>query len=417
MKIPILVLAPLLAAPAFAADAAQADVPALVRAQTRFAVSVYRRLGAAPGDLFFSPYSVFAALGMTYDGAGGRTRAEIEKVLAPGLSGERLGAAFARLDRELAERAADDGCSLSVANALWGQRGARFRAPFLARVRQGYGAGFRPADFERDPEGARAAVNAWVSRETRGRIGDLVGRGVFDRDTRLALVDAVYFHARWQSAFERRNTADGAFYADGRRAVRVPFMAQTETFGYAETPELQEIELPYRGGDFSFVVVLPRARAGLPALERGLTPAVLSGWLARLSPREVEAILPKLELKRSFRLDAVLKSLGLGAAFSRANADFSGINGRRAPDPKALYLSAALHEAYVSVDEEGTTAAAATAMLMRGVGAMREELPPVFRADHPFLFLIRDRRSGAILFLGRFSEPRRARGSKDPLAS
>lgn len=242
-------------------------------------------------------------------------------------------------------------------------------------------------------------INDWVGRKTAGKIPELIPRGLLAPETRLVLVNAIYFKGRWARAFDRQATTPALFTEAGAPPSQVAFMRQTADFGYAETAEWQLLELPYVGGDTELVVLLPKDAAGLPELEARLDETTLARYLAQARNQMVEVWLPRFKLTAQFSLARTLAAMGMTDAFS-PRADFSGLDGGR-----DLYLSAVVHKAYVEVNEEGTEAAAATGVMVRHAMVMRPRPTPVFRADHPFLFLIRDRHSGSLLFLGRLAAP------------
>lgn len=240
-----------------------------------------------------------------------------------------------------------------------------------------------------------------MEAKTQDKIKDLIQSGNLDPLTRLVLVNAIYFKGNWASPFDPAHTAEGAFVVAPDAEVRVPLMAKLQRIPYAEFEEVQIAKLPYAGAGLSMLVVLPREKAGLAALEARLTPDVLAAWRAGLAERDVRLVLPKFKLTwGAFELNGALKALGMLDAFSDTQADFSGMDGR----PAWLYIGLVLHKAFVEVNEEGTEAAAATAVVMRA-RAMRPSPPVEFRADHPFLFLIQEETTGAILFLGRVADP------------
>jgi serpin B len=383
-----------------------ADQNALVQGGAAFALDLYGQLASRPGNLFFSPYSVSSALAMTYGGAAGQTAEQMAKTLHLDLPSPRLHAAFGALNQALNVGGQKGGYSLSVANALWGQRGSEFLAPFRDLVRTGYGAGLRVLDFRDDAEGARKTINDWVAVHTNGKIKDLIAPGVLDRLTRLVLTDAIYFKGDWEREFQRQRTSDQLFYVKPGQTIQAPLMTQVADFGYLEGEGFQAVEMVYRGGDVALVAFLPRERFGLAALEKGLSADSLRLWLGRLQDQRVAVHFPRFKMTEQFALAGQLQALGMLDAFS-SKADFSLMNGKRPGDLEALSISDVIHKAFVEVNEQGTEAAAATAVVMKRAMAMRPGPPvPEFRADHPFLFLIRDRRSGAILFLGRVVEPR-----------
>jgi serpin B len=290
---------------------------------------------------------------------------------------------------------AANGYELATANALWGQRGAGFKAAFLARLDSTYGAPLREVDF-RQSEEARALINDWVEEATRGKIRDLVSQDQVS-DAFLMIVNAVYFRGFWEEPFPKTATADGRFILHDGTPVTAPFMATTRRFPYADMDSVQILDLPYRGGDLAMTLVLPDDPGGLPGIEHSLSSARLKVWLSGLEETQVQAFVPRFAITSRFALRAALSALGMEQAFT-TGADFSGISDR------GLWISDVIHQARIEVDEEGTVAAAATAQPMTW-GGIKTQSPPVFRADHPFLFFIRHRASGVILFMGRVENP------------
>ncbi len=388
---------------AAAAGAGEPDVDTLVRGNTAFALELYAQLRSADGNLFFSPYSISSALAMTAAGARGETAAQMEKVLhfAPG--GGETHAAFEAIQRRLEAVQSKGELQLAVANSLWPQKDYPFLPEFLALVEARYDAGITPLDFAGDTEGARQTINGWVEEKTREKIRDLIAQGNLDPLTRLVLVNAIYFKGSWASRFDAARTEVADFQVSADSTAKVAMMAQTRKFPYAETDECQVVKLPYAGGDLSMMVVLPREPDGLAALEAQLSPERLAEWTSQLAEREVRVQLPKFKMTwGAAELNGRLKALGMRDAFDGNRADFSGMDGKT----DWLYIGLVLHKAFVDVNEEGTEAAAATAVAMRVKSMSR---PPVeFRADHPFLFLIQEEETGTILFLGRVADPTKA---------
>jgi serpin B len=330
---------------------------------------------------------------MTYAGARGETARQMVAVLH--LPGEATHRGFAELLRQVGDRQGG-GYQLSLANALWTQQGFAFLPEYVELARSDYRAGVEQVDFVGATEGARTAINAWVARETRQKIQELIPRGAVTTDTRLVLTNAVYFKGDWARQFKKELTKDEPFSVQAGRAIASPTMHKRGSFKLVETDAIQALELPYAGDDLSMVVLLPRRVDGLAELEQALTLERLDGWLAAMRRSEVDVSLPKFVVTDEFSLSRTLSEMGMPAAFD-SGADFSGMTGRR-----GLAISAVLHKAYVDVNEEGTEAAAATGAV---VSLTSMQVTPVFRADHPFVFLIRDNRSGAILFLGRVVDP------------
>jgi serpin B len=375
-----------------------ADAKALAQANTAFAFDLYKRLCQPGANLFFSPASLSTAFAMAYDGARGATADEMAQVLHFTLEPDRLNAAFADLLRSWTgdpNRAYE----LHLANALWGQSGYGFLPAYLKSTREHFGAGLREVDYHADPEAARQVINTWVEQQTKAKIKDLIPSGLLDRQTRLVLTNAVYFKGTWVSPFPKAATRTAPFHVSAGRDVATPMMNKTARFGYMETETFQALELPYKGDHLAMVVLLPKTATGLAALEAALSAQALDGWLGQLKAEEVIVALPKFTMTEQFQLGRALAAMGMARAFSPA-ADFSGMNGKS----HDLYLTEAVHKAFVDVNEEGTEAAAATGIAV-GLTAAAPRPKPVFRADHPFVFLIRDRRSGSVLLLGRLVQP------------
>lgn len=369
---------------------------ALVAGCNAFALDLCARLGAGAGNLFLSPASVAAALAMTVAGARGETAREMERTLHLTVAPEVLHRAMGEL---LGGRNAG-GSRLALANALWLGDTLPVREEFVRLVADHYGPGLHAADFGHDPEGARRRINAWVAEQTGGKIRDLIAPGVLTPRTVLVLANAIHFKGDWLAKFEERQSLEEPFHVATGRDVRAPLMRRTGVYGYHDAGSYQALRLPYRG-DLSMVVLLPKAVDGLAALEGSLSPKRLDACLGGLRSREVVVLLPRFRVEARFDLNHALAALGMPRAFDRRRADFSGMVG-----PPGAYIDAVIHQAFVAVDEEGTEAAAATAVAMapRSLSMSRPQ-PPVFRADHPFLFLIRDDRTGLILFLGRVVDP------------
>jgi len=375
------------------------DVQALAGDNGAFALDLYARLQSTGGNLFFSPYSISACLAMTYSGARGDTARQMAQTLHFSANPDQLASAFGELQRQL--DAAKKGSQLEVANGLWGQKDHPFLPAFLEVAKNTWQASLNQVDFRTGAEPARAEINDWVRRKTEGKITNLLRPGTVAAATRLVLVNAVYFKGRWARPFNNRNTSDAPFWVAPNQPVQAPLMNLSAGFKYAEVEGLQLLELPYAGGDLSMVVLLPGEINGLKTTEASLAKQTLDGWLAQAREQKVTVFLPRFKLTAQFRLERTLAQMGMKDAFSRA-ADFSGMDGAR-----DLFISAVIHKAFVDVNEEGTEAAAATGAVMRAMAVARRQPTPTFRADHPFIFLIRDTHSGSILFLGRMLDPTR----------
>ena len=376
-------------------------------AATRSLSALYGVLRQKPGNLSFSPFGIRMALALAHVGARGDTAAQMANVLGLGVAGIGDPAApfsvLARFDD--AERRG----LLRVANALWIQEGLGVEPAFLDEVARRFRGEFHAADFAADWERARIAINRWVANRTRDTIPEVLAPGQGHPLVRLMIVNALYFNAKWESPFPTRATVDEAFELSPGRTVKVPFMRQRTFAAYSASGGCRAVDLAYEGGDFSMSVIGPDERCALAGLERRLTPEVLRRLRDSASDREVDLELPRFKIRTSLDgLPDVLRGTGLTLPFDRLGADFSGINGLRPPDERALYISDVLQQAFVSTSEAGTEASAATVVQARNRVERPTEKPPEisrFRADHPFLFAIRDGRSGAILFLGRVVNP------------
>jgi serpin B len=378
------------------------DEALLVEGNSAFAFELYQALKREEGNLFYSPYSISLALAMTYAGAHGETAAQMADTLKFILEQDKLHPAFNWLDAELASRGEGaqgkdgEGFRLNVVNAIWGQRDYEFLSDFLDVLAENYGAGLRILDFINEMEQSRVAINAWVSNQTEGRIEDLIPQGAIDALTRLVLTNAIYFNAAWEDPFDEDMTADGPFYLLDGGQVTVPMMKQTESFGYTEGEGYQAVELQYDGGELSMVILLPEA-GNFQAFEEGLQAQKISDIISSLQSTRVILTMPQFEFDSEFSLKDTLAGMGMPIAFSDS-ADFSGMTG----NPE-LFISEVVHKAFAAVDEAGTEAAAATAVIMRLTAVPENSVE--FTIDRPFIFLIRDIETGAILFVGRVMNP------------
>jgi serpin B len=376
------------------------DQSALVRGNNQAALALYAQLRGREGNLIFSPYSISTALGMTFAGARGETAEQIAKALHFDLPPDKLNAAFGSLIKEINGAGKERSYQLSTANALWAQKGYSFLPAFLQITKEDYGAGLKEVDFK-ETEQARKTINAWVEKETRDRIKDLLKPGVLQPDTRLVLTNAIYFKGDWTSQFKKEATHDGPFFLAGGKEIKVPLMHQTHRFSYFEGDTFQALQMPYVGNHLAMVVLLPKKKDGLADLEKALTADKLKEWTDKLRTEEIIVTLPKFKATTDLSLKKTLSDMGMPIAFT-ARADFSGIT-----RSESLLISDAIHQAFVEVNEKGTEAAAATAITFAPTSAPVNPKPPVvFRADHPFVYVLRDVRTGSILFMGRLVDPR-----------
>jgi serpin B len=371
----------------------------MVQSNTQFAVQLYTKLNEVQsGNLFFSPYSISTALAMTCAGAAGDTREEMAEVLQVNVPEPEMHAAMAKLIAAL--RSSDKGYQLRVANRLWGQTGYAFLPEFLQTTRSIYEAQLGEVDFAKQTEQARRTINQWIEQQTEAKIKDLIPAGLLASDTRLVLTNAIYFKGSWQESFDKESTQDAPYFASGDKEITIPTMHQVARFGYRASEGLQVLELPYAGRALSMVILLPASKNGLNELEQSISRTGLVDLVSGLRWRDVSVFLPRFKLSCQFSLRDALASMGMPLAFDPDKADFS-----RMSRDERLVISAVVHKAFVDVNEEGTEAAAATGVIMAPTAAPVQEEPPTFRADHPFVFLIRDNRTGSILFLGRVINP------------
>lgn len=368
----------------------------LVQDNSEFALDLYQTLRTSNDNIFLSPYSISTALAMTYAGARGKTEKQMEKAMHFSLSQDKLHPAFSKLQDKLEKVQTEDKVQLYVANSLWPCKEYPFRKEFLDFIKNNYKTDITPLDYLKQSENARHTINTWVQEKTRGKINEVIKPGVFDIWTRLVLVNTIYFKGNWASQFDKKHTRKMLFKVSLDKTVKTPMMYQKEKFGYWADKDLQVLKMPYIGEQLSMVVLLPTRTDGLSELEKNLNIENLRRWTVQLHKRKVETWLPKFKLKCDFRLDKALQEMGMVDAFTD-NADFSGMDGT-----DLLYLSAVLHKAFIDVNEEGTEAAATTAVIGEQISVLMD---PQFRADHPFVFLIQENQTGSILFLGRMVDP------------
>jgi serpin B len=369
----------------------------IVEGNNAFGYDLYRQLHTQKGNLFFSPYSISTALSMTYAGARGQTAQEMAHVLHLLAEQEKQHPGMAAVVAGLAGQ--KDGVRLDVANALWGQKGQPFLPEFLQLTKRYYGAGFHPIDF-RNGEAARQEINAWVEKQTQDKIKDLLGPNSVDNAS-LVLTNAIYFKGDWLKPFAKRRTRKEDFFVTADDKVKVDMMHLTDSFNYMENDDFQALSLPYKGEAVSLIAFLPRAKDGLGKLEEQFKAGLVNDVLAKLKKTRVIVSLPKFKMTSSFELADVLSKMGMPLLFQAGKADLSGIVASN-----DLFISKVVHKAYVDVYEEGTEAAAATGVIAVRASAVRPPSDPIFRADHPFLFAIRDNKTGSMLFLGRVANPK-----------
>jgi serpin B len=341
---------------------------------------------------------------MTYAGARGETETQMSRVLHFSPDQPPTHAAFGELQRQLNDVQSRTGIQLDIANALWAQKGEPFRPAFLKIAQDDYQATVKQADFQTSADAVTREINRWVAQKTKDKIQNILSPGSVNDLTRLILANAIYFKGAWASRFDQAATSPQPFHLAGNDQTDVPLMHRVAKAGYVENNDLQAVELPYRGNGLSMVILLPSQIGALDRLEQQLSPVFLAGLLAQMNPQQVEVFLPKFKLESGFTLNDTLSQMGMPDAFLLDKADFSGLYGTGFHG--RLNISGVFHKAWVEVNEEGTEAAAATVVTLAAHAVVKTEPPPVFRADHPFVFLIRDTRSGSLMFVGRLADPR-----------
>ena len=404
------------------------DVVLLVDGCNQFAVWLFSAISEGhDNNVVCSPSSLSFSLAMTLVGARGETANEITNALMTSSLGDRIHEVFGKL-RTMTRTG---GVELHIATRIWAQQGYKALSEFLTICRCCYEAGLEDVDFRTRPEQARQSINDWVASKTGGKIAELIGPGMLDRDTRLVLTNAVYFLGTWEQEFDSERTVEAPFFVNSEKSISVPMMEQTNSFGYGDFDDLQVLEMPFRcqtlhwqteevgglndwkalespngGSDFAMCVLLPRPHIGLADIERQLSMHTLQTW-TMLPPFEVHVQLPRFRMESGTEMSEPLKQLGIRKAFSESEANFSGMT----TDPEGLFIRSVAHKAFVDVNEKGTEAAAATAIFAYAGGAKNSEAPKEFRADRPFLFVIRDWRTNLIHFVGRVSNPTSSHGS------
>jgi serpin B len=376
------------------------DFDSVVDGNNQFAVDMYNKLKNNGGNVFFSPYSISSALAMTYEGANGLTAEEMRNVMHFPEDNVGLRSSFAELYTLLNKP--DRKYKLSTANALWAEQTYSFLPEYLGLVKQYYGGETTNLDFQKETEKSRKIINKWVEEETEDKIKDLIPKGVLDARTKLVLTNAIYFLGDWNKKFKKENTEEMDFFVSEDEIIDVDMMFMVYGFNYAEEDGIQILEIPYKGNELSMLVVLPKL-GEMESLEQELSAKKIAEWNNNFERKSVRLFLPKFKFEIKTMLAQTLQKMGMPTAFS-PGADFSGMDGT-----KNLNIDQVIHQAFVAVDEKGTEAAAATAVVMKEMMAMpMDEEPPKpieFKADHPFMFMIQEKSTGSILFMGKVNDP------------
>jgi len=380
-------------------EATSAGIISVINANNRFALNLYSELKKEDGNLFFSPYSISTALAMVYEGAKGKTADEIQAVFRFPIESNVRKPSFAVIYNELNK--IDSKYKLSVANALWAQNDYKFLDNYFATIEKYYGGKATNVDFKNSTENTRQIINNWVESKTNNKIKDLFPKGSLDSSNKLVLTNAIYFKGIWNKQFKKSQTEDEDFRVNSSSTVKVPMMKQTgedAEFLYTEDNILQVLEMSYKGDKLSMMILLPK-NDNIFSFENSLTLEKINEWKTKLTEQRVDVFIPKFTFDTKYFMSDTLKKMGMPTAFTNS-ADFSGMDGT-----KNLSIQTVVHQAFVDVNEEGTEAAAATGIGMAG-SAMPQPVP-VLRADHPFVFIIQDKDSENILFLGRVANPKK----------
>jgi len=362
-----------------------------------FTFLLYHNLPKKENNIFLSPYSILTAFAMLYEGAEGTTRNEMREVLNLPEDDLERREEFRYMILSTTNPASD-AYILRTANAIWIQKDYPLKEDYIDVIRRYYFADVRELDFSEDPEKSRKTINEWVERQTERKIVNLVPPGAIDGFTRLVITNAIYFKANWSNKFNPGNTYNGTFILTSGEKVKVEMMHQVNSFSYMETEEFQALEMPYEDNKLSMLIILPKEN-NISTLEKKLTSEFVENILSSMGLEKVDVIIPKFSFERSYILNDVLQEMGIREAFTD-RTDFSGITEDR------VMISVVVHKTFIKVAENGTEAAAATGVVVTLAAPPSEEHPKVFKADHPFIFLIRDRETGAVLFIGRLMDPR-----------
>ncbi len=376
----------------------------VVEANNQFAFDLYAQYAKDPGmngvNIFFSPYSITTALAMTYEGANGKTAEEMQSVLHLPKDDAMRRSGYAQLYNAM--NGEEKPYKLSTANALWAQNDFKFSDDYFSIISDYYDGKIANLDFVDDPQGSRETINTWVEDQTNDKIQDLIPADLISSGTRLILTNAIYFQGKWVKQFNKQDSHNRDFKVTPDEIVKVKMMMRTDEdaeFRYTKNSEVQILEIPYSGEEISLLILLPND--DITSLEKSISSEKVTQWKEGLVKQRVNIYIPKFKFETKYSMSETLKKMGMPTAFS-ADADFSLMTGNA-----DLYIGGVIHQAFVEVNEEGTEAAAATAISGMIMAPMNEEAPriPVFIADHPFIFIIEEVSTGNILFMGRVMDP------------
>jgi serpin B len=370
--------------------------PAMIKGNNNFAVELYREIRSEEGNTFFSPFSISAAMAMTYAGARTESEKQIAAVMHFNSDQKKFHTDYNILLNYVTSLNRKDSVVLSVANNMFAQKDYYFSEEYFKQIKSYYGADLQNLDFKNDLENSRKTINKWVEDRTKNKIQELLIPGVLSDQTRLVLVNAIYYLGNWETAFDPARTSKLSFYTNPESPVQAEFMYREAEMRFAELDNMKLVELPYAGGDLSLMVILPDDAAAMASIEKSLSADQWSLWSNLMTNKKIKLLLPKFKTVCEFELSEVLKKMGMPHPFS-LQADLSGMTGR-----KDLMIDKVVHKAFIEVMETGTEAAAATAVVIREKNGM---VIPEFRANKPFIFIIKDNKEGGILFMGRINDP------------
>jgi len=372
------------------------DIEDVVTGNNEFSFSLYDEINNEAANVFFSPYSISSALAMTYNGAREKTKEEMADVMNFNKNEESLSKNFSALNSHITNLTSKK-IQLNIANSIWGQQDYGFEKRFLELNNKYYGAGVKEVNFKENYKSIRKDINKWVENKTQEKITDLIKSNMLDPMTRMVLVNAIYFNGKWAFPFKEEDTYEDVFYIYSECKTKTNFMERQVSLKYYEDDLAQVVEIPYSGKSLSMMVILPKERYGMEQLEHQLNENLYHSYQKSMKTKKVKLTLPKFKITDDFELNEPLKNLGMESAFGK-NADFSGMTGK-----KDLYISNVVHKSFVEVNEEGTEAAAATGVVMRKTSVNMDKKE--FKADHPFVFFIKDNEHDTILFMGRIMNP------------
>ncbi|MGE0089210.1 MAG: serpin family protein [Bacteroidales bacterium] len=380
----------------FSLNSMAQDNSLISNGNNRFAADLYKQIKTEPVNQFYSPLSISSALAMTYAGAKGETHNQMSKTLYFSEIQEELHANFSQLIKNLTETEAE-GIQLNIANSLWLQENMQLLDQYLSITNKYYHAGVNKVNFVTSPENSRKTINKWVEKNTNNKIINLLPDGSIHSQTRMVLVNAIYFNGAWEKVFDKNKNTTEPFFVFKTCETQATFMNNYINSGFYEDNLLSIVEIPYKNRNQSMIIILPKAKYGLKEIEKLFEQNLLPGYFEKMEDKRINLSIPKFKSESTYELQEELGKMGMPVAFSNS-ADFSGITG-----DKSLAIDKVIHKAFIDVNEEGTEAAAATAVTMRKTSVLLDEVQ--FKADHPFVYLIKDNDTNTILFVGRLMNP------------